>query len=95
MDRDTFLTIDLKKEGKFMRYGGNIYENYNLFFIIENRMQKKKETFQVTYNGKMKAEPLGKFAGGIELRKGKNEITMLIKDLMGKEVYKEELVFVI
>ena len=90
MDRDEFLNIDIKKEGKFLRYSGTIYEQYNLFFIIKNK--NKKENFQITYSD-MKREPLGKFSGGIELKKGKNEITMLITDLIGKEVYKDEFVF--
>ncbi len=89
MKRDQFLSIELLVKDDSLYYRGTIYDPYNLFIGIEN---KTREMFQITYLD-MQREPMGKFSGAIALKKGKNNVKLIIKDKWDKEAYNEEHVF--
>ncbi len=93
MNREQFLTIDLNIKDASLYYQGTIYEPYNLFFEIKMH-NSPSETFQVTHTD-MKREPIGKFSGAIELKKGKNEVALVIRDDTNKEIHRELHRFII
>ena len=86
MSLENYLTINLEIKDNSLYYHGTIYQAYNAFLVISNR------EFQITY-GFFQREPLGKFSGAIKLQlvKTENEFVLIVKDSVGKEVYREKI----